>query len=218
MINNKYVIPTVFSTSSSDFKERFDKLIKVAKNIQIDFMDGKFVKAKSIDVSYVPDLHKYKNIFEAHLMVINPEKTINSVIKKGFKKSIFHIETINLKNALKFIHILKENKLEVFIAINPNTKLNKLDKYISYCKPDGILFLGVNPGKEGQKLDTNIFNRIKHIKKKFNSLKVQVDGGVNDKTASKLFKAGADILNSGSFVSNSNNPEKALKLLERMKK
>jgi len=84
------IIPTIFSKNKKQFNERFNKLIKISKNIQIDFMDGKFVKAKSVQLSQIPNLKKYKNNFEAHLMVKNPESWITKLKQKGFKKIIFH--------------------------------------------------------------------------------------------------------------------------------
>src|SRR6267378_2103541 len=87
------IIPTVFCKNKKDFKERFSKLIKISKEIQIDFMDGRFVKSKFIDFSAIPNLKRYNNNFEAHLMVQNPIKYILKLKKKGFKKIIFHFNT-----------------------------------------------------------------------------------------------------------------------------
>jgi len=69
-----HVIPSIFAESKEEFDEKFSNLVKISKKIQIDFMDGKFVSAKGIRASNVPNLKKYKNDFEAHLMVYRPEK------------------------------------------------------------------------------------------------------------------------------------------------
>ena len=88
------IIPTIFATNKSDFDKRFNLLRKISKNLQIDFMDGKLVDSKSISLNEVPNLSRYKNNFEAHLMVKNPDRWISDLEKKGFSKVIFHIEAM----------------------------------------------------------------------------------------------------------------------------
>jgi len=98
------------------------------------------------------------------------------------------------------------------VAINPETKLSSkiLDKiYLTKF----VLLMGVHPGKEKQALKKSILGRIKKIKSFSRKIIVQVDGGVNPKTARKLFDSGADILNSGSFVCESKNPKEAIEEL-----
>src|SRR3989344_6352940 len=92
-----HVIPTVFAHTSAEFDKRFAIVIKVARAVQIDFMDGILVPAKSINLADVPDLKKYTCYFEAHLMVARPEIWIKSCSDKGFKKIIFHIEALQNK-------------------------------------------------------------------------------------------------------------------------
>lgn len=215
-MKNNHIIPTVFSHNKKEFKPRFDKLIKVSKNIQIDFMDGKFVPGKSVTLNEIPNLKKYKNIFEAHLMVKSPKSWITKSKQKGFKRIIFHIEAVKEEEIEKLIGYSKELNIEVYLATNPDTKLKVLLKILKSLKnkPKGILFLGVHPGKEGQKFQKIILKRIKNLKKKYPKIITQIDGGVNEKTIKIISKYPVDFVNSGSFVSNSNNPSGQIKKLE----
>ena len=140
------IIPTIFATSKKQFNERFNKIISISNNIQIDYMDGKFVKSKSAPISQTPNLSKYGKNFEAHLMLYHPEKYINLLKNKGFNKIIFHIETT--KNPEVLINEIKKHKVKTFIAINPETNIFYALPHLK--KIDGILFLGVHPGKEHQ--------------------------------------------------------------------
>lgn len=208
------VIPTVFATSKEEFNEKFEKLIGISKEIQIDFMDGKFVKNKSISVKDVPDLKRYKNNFEAHIMVNNPRKWIYDLKKKGFRKIIFHAEAV--KNERDIISILKELKnlrINAFLAVNPDTTAEQLMPFIH--EADGILFMGVKPGKERQEFIPEVYRRISAIKQFNRRVFVQVDGGVNLEVASKLSKMRVDAINSGSFISSSNKPKDAFNKLVR---
>jgi len=201
------IIPTLFAENKEEFKKRFEKLI-FAKNLHIDIMSGKFVKAKSISLSQIPNLKKYKINFEAHLMIQNPLPLIKKLKQKGFNKIIFHIES---KNTEKTLSLIKQNKLFSFIAINPETKLEKILPYLS--KVNGVLFMGVHPGKEHQKFIPSVYKKISQLRKLNKKIKIQVDGGANDKTIPKLARHGVNNINVGSYISNSEAPRETLKKL-----
>lgn len=208
------IIPTVFSKNKNDFLSRFEKLRKVSRELQIDFMDGKFVRSKSISVRDVPNLFQYNNIVEAHLMCKNPGKYIDELRKKGFGRIIFHYEAINNdEEAIALLKNIRRHGIHAVIAINPRTYPKKLEGLIPHLHH--ILIMGVSPGREKQKLLKSAFTKIRYLKKYHPEIKIQIDGGVNKQTAPKLFKAGANILNSGSFVADSKNPEKAIEELKK---
>ncbi len=210
---NSSVIPTVFARSKKEFEERFEKLIKVSEYIQIDFMDGKFVKGRSIRVEDIPYLKKYKNNFEAHLMVNNPEKYSEKLKKKGFKKIIFHIESVNKEGAEKLIERIKKLRMEVFVAINPETPVMDIVQLIN--KVDGVLVMGVHPGKEHQHFIPAVYDKIKELRNFKEKIKIQIDGGVNFDNIRKLKESGADFINSGSLVAEAENPKEIIERLSR---
>jgi ribulose-phosphate 3-epimerase len=210
---DRNVIPTVFAIEKKKFKERLDSLRKISKFIQIDLMDGIFVKNKSIEIDEVPNLSNYRNKFEAHLMVKSPSIYIDKIKRKGFKKVIIHCESFKSKNELlETVEKIKKKKMKVFIALNPESTLEGIIQFLTIV--DGVLFMGVNPGKEHQNFIDEVFVKIRELRKFKKKLDIQVDGGVNIKTAPKIKEAGANIINSGSFISDSDNPKKALNELE----
>ena len=201
------IIPTIFSYNKKEFDEKLDRILPITKKIQIDLMDGIFVQKKSVEPRHIPDLSKYNKEFEAHLMVMEPKKYYEKIKNKGFKKIITHIESYkSLKDATNFFEELKKQKIKPVIAINPLTRLDKL----IIKSFDFFLIMGVQPGKEKQTLKKSVYNKINKIKTENPKAKIQIDGGVNPNNARKLFKAGANYLNSGSFISQSTEPQKAL--------
>ena len=203
------IVPTVFAMSKKEFYSRFNKLRLLAKFIQIDFMDGKLVKKKSIKIKDIPNLSPYKNNFEAHLMIKNPEKQINKLKEKGFSKVIFHIEALKNRNkTIKLIAEINKSKMKSFIALNPKTNINKVFFYLPYI--NGILLMGHKPGLENISFLPSIYKKIKSLRLINNSISIQIDGGVNDKNIKKLVKSGANIFNVGSFVADADNPIKNL--------
>ncbi|MDO8460321.1 MAG: ribulose-phosphate 3-epimerase [Nanoarchaeota archaeon] len=214
---NSQIIPTIFSQSKEEFLNRFNLLSKFAPSIQIDVMDGKFVNNTSIPLSDIPNLKKIKNKFEVHLMVYHPEKYIEKLSSKGFKKIIFHIESYTDqegKSVQRLIEKIKSQNIQAFIAINPETPLERILPYVS--STDGILFMGVHPGKEHKSFIPEVYKKIKKLKTFNKSIIVQVDGGVSPNNIDQLANIDADILNTGSYVSDSKNPIQAFKILDNL--
>ena len=212
------VIPTIFAKNRKEFDEGFNKVVNLTKDIQIDFMDGKFVKAKGIKLNDVPNLSKIGKNFEAHLMVKNPEKYLTSLKKKGFSKTIFHYQAMkNEKAILNLIKAIKKKKMKAWIAFNPEVVFENIIWIISLFKRelDGILLMGVKPGKEKQKFISKTLDKIKEIRGINKSIKIQIDGGVNDKTIIKMKNSGVNYVNTGSFVSKAKDSEKVFKLLKK---
>lgn len=206
------IIPTVFAKEKKEFDKRFNILIEISDYIQIDFMDGHFVRSSGIKLSDVPNLRNFKNKFEAHLMVKDPLHWIKRLKNKGFSKVIFHYEVIKEKKAIEnIINEIHKEDMDAFIAINPETFEDKIFDYLALV--EGVLIMGVHPGKEKQTLAYKTHYKLKNIREKSKKIILQVDGGVNIYTAPALAKSGADILNSGSFIGKNKNPQEAYEML-----
>lgn len=207
------VIPTIFVTKEEDLLPRLEKLLPISKKIQIDFMDGEFVPNSSPKISLIPDLTQYKeHEFEAHLMYERPKKFIEDCIKKGFKKIIFHYESQETEHEVLYMWLyIKKNGIQPILAINPETPIEILDrmKFVDF-----VLCMGVHPGKEHQAFIPEVAEKVKQIKEKYPNTTVQVDGGVNLETAQKLKSSGCDIINTGSFVAENEDPKTALEQLQ----
>ncbi|MEK6843846.1 MAG: ribulose-phosphate 3-epimerase [Nanoarchaeota archaeon] len=207
------IIPTILAHNKEEFNKRFEKLIKISKNLHIDFMDGKFVKSTGIKISQIPNLKNYNINFEAHLMTINPGKYLLLLKKKGFKKIIFHYEAIQEGKIISIIKKIKSNNMKAIIALNPETQINNIIPFLN--KISGVLVMGVYPGKENQKFISKVYEKIKGLRKINKKINIHVDGGVNLSNIKKLKMLGVNCINSGSFISNSIDPKRALRHLEK---
>ncbi len=203
------VIPTILSFNKRVFSSKLEKLRKISNEIQIDFMDKKFVPTKSVALEEVPSLNRYKNVFEAHLMVENPDEWVTPLKEKGFSRIIFHYEAVKKKEIIRLARKIKRQGMEPILAINPGTRAENIYAYLSHFKK--ILFLGVRPGREHQKFKLVVYNQIRKLREKNKKIIIQVDGGVTPEVAGKLRLLGANIINSGSYISSNKNPEKAFK-------
>lgn len=206
------IIPAILEKNPAGFLNKIKLTSPIFKWIQLDIMDGKFVPWKNFADPKI--IKKYsRNNFEIHLMVARPSRQIEKWSKAGAKRIIFHVEC--LEDSDKVIAKIKKYKLQVGLAFNPKTSITKTKPFLN--KIDLLLFLGVTPGKQGQKFQPSIIKKIKTIKKLRPKCKLAVDGGVNDKNAKNLIKAGINILNVGSYLFNSKDIKVALKKLKRPK-
>lgn len=152
---------------------------------------------------------------------------------------IFHFENFD-ENEFKFLkEINKKNKVKFGIAITTKTPVeiivpflngftptpkNKGYKFVKGINKENksnnlvwgfkfVQLLAVNPGFSGQKFNKETIKKIKFLKKNYPKVVVEIDGGINPQTARLVKKAGADIINSGSYIFNSKNPKEAYQKL-----
>src|SRR3989344_4901004 len=189
------IIPSILSLDEAEIQGNLNILEKYFKTVQIDVMDGKFVPQKRFSPDFVSKL-KTTMQKEVHLMVDEPDKLVDEYIKAGAKTIIFHIEAV--KNPFTLIKKLKNRKIKVGIAVNPETGLQKVKPYLD--KIDQLLIMTVNPGKGGQKLIQSMLNKVKEARKLSKKLIIEVDGGINNSNIKEAISAGANYVVVGSAL------------------
>ena len=146
-------------------------------------------------------------------MTKSPEKYFSILKEKGFKKTIFHYEAFFEKEKIiSFARKIKKEGMAVFLAVNPETKVH--DYLLLLKEFDGVMFMGVHPGKEHQTFIYSVLEHVKELRHFDKKIDIQLDGGVNAGNISYIKKAGVNIFNSGSYISESDNPKAALKKLK----
>ena len=168
----------------------------------LDVMDGTFTKYKSIDYEYFDTLReKSALLFDAHLMVAEPQKVVNKYIKSSANIITLHYESFQDKTLMvKTLKKIKKAGKMVGLAIDLDTKIEVIDPYIKHL--DMVLILAVKAGKGGQEFNKSAINKIKYVRQLMPEILIEVDGGINEKTGAQCVKAGADILVAGSYVYN----------------
>ena len=187
----------------------------------IDVMDGKFVKNNTIEMmrEYTEYIKQVANTpIEVHLMVEDVETYAKTYIDMEIDSITFHIESLkNEKQVLELISFIKENNVKVGVTLKPRTEIEKVYPYLPYIHR--VLVMSVEPGEGGQKFIPETIDKIKQLNKFIYEnnydIDIEVDGGINDKTAKDVIEAGANILVAGSYISNSENYKEAIKKLKK---
>jgi ribulose-phosphate 3-epimerase len=86
------------------------------------------------------------------------------------------------------------------VSLNPSTPPEAISYVIDQL--DLVLVMSVNPGFGGQSFIPAVVPKIARLKEMIGSrpIHIEVDGGVNTKTAALCAKAGADVLVAGNAV------------------
>ena len=172
----------------------------------IDVMDGKFVEKDTYqkmlnNASYIKRISNLP--LDVHLMVEDVKATIDDFLAVEPNIITFHLEACKSKEEVyEIINYIKENNCKVGIAVKPNTKIEEVYEFLPYIHM--CLVMTVEPGKGGQTFLTDMLNKIDTLRKyreeQSLELDIEVDGGINLRTAPEVKKAGANVLVAGTAI------------------
>ena len=210
------IAPSLLSADFACLKKEIDK-IKVAEWIHYDVMDGHFVPNISFGYSILKDVSKVTDKYlDVHLMISDPFKYVDNFIASNALLIVFHYEAVEENEINKLIKHIKNNNIDVGIAIKPDTCQDVLKPFLSQL--DLVLVMSVEPGFGGQTFNHSAIEKISKLAKlreenNYHYL-IEVDGGINESTAKLCRQAGVDVLVAGSYVFNSDDYTKAIESLK----
>ena len=169
-------------------------------------MDGHFVPNLTIGPPVIKALKKHCSIkFDVHLMISPVHKYIEAYSDAGADIITIHPEATNDLSAS--IKKIKDLGKKVGVSLNPETKVNIIEKYLNEINL--VLIMSVNPGFGGQKFMPEVLNKIKKLKniqrEQNIDFDIEIDGGINFENSKIAIEAGANILVSGTTIFKSNN-------------
>ena len=172
----------------------------------IDVMDGNFVEKDTYHdmVEYSAYIRRISNLpMDVHLMVKDIETAIEVFSAVEPNIITFHLEACkNKEEVMKYITLIKEKGSRVGIAIKPETPIEQVYEYLPYIHT--CLVMTVEPGKGGQTLITDMIAKISELKlyteRKNIDIDIEADGGINLKTATRVKRAGANVLVAGTAI------------------
>lgn len=182
--------------------------LEVAKTdyFHIDVMDGKFVEKDTYEkmfqnASYIKRISNLP--LDIHLMVEDIKGAIDDFLALEPNIITFHLEACKDKEEVwKMIQYIKDNGCKVGISVKPNTKIEEVYEFLPYIHM--CLVMTVEPGKGGQTFLTDMVHKIEKLKKQVEEqnleLDIEVDGGINLRTAPEVKKAGANVLVAGTAI------------------
>lgn len=182
--------------------------------IHFDVMDGVFVNNISYGIPVLKSVSDVAQItLDVHLMIVEPEKYICQFAESGADIITFHYEATS--DCGKVIDLIHSFGKKAGVSVKPGTPVSVLYPYLD--KIDMILVMTVEPGFGGQGFIYGTLKKINELKgeldKRCMKVPIQVDGGINDKTAPEVKKSGASILVAGSYLFKAADMKNAVELL-----
>jgi ribulose-phosphate 3-epimerase len=189
-----------------------------ADALHLDIMDGHFVPNLTFGPTAVAAVNRATDLFlDVHLMIYNPYDYIESFVKAGADRIIIHFEaTEHVEDTLDFI---RRCNVQAGLAFRPETSGSLIPKFLPFA--DLILVMTVSPGFGGQEFMPKMLDKVKLTREAADRLNlntlIQVDGGINDKTAKLCVAAGANVLVSGSYLYSQPDLKEAIEKLRHVK-
>jgi len=215
----KLLAPSILSADFSRLGEEIKEIEEAGADIiHLDIMDGRYVPNITFGMPVIESIRKITDLpFDAHLMIVEPEKYILDFIKAGCNMISFHPDaSIHVHRT---IELIKSNNVMAGIVLNPATPVNVLEEIIYYI--DYVLIMSVNPGFGGQKFIPQTLNKVYKLKRLMEEtgredVLIEMDGGIKADNIREISMAGVNIFVSGSGVFKGDKKENVKKLKGNM--
>jgi ribulose-phosphate 3-epimerase len=225
------------SILSGDFGRLADEARRLeeagADGIHVDIMDGHFVPNLTLGPKALGAIRKATSLFlDVHLMLYNPFDYIEAFVEMGADRLTFHFEaTEDVEDTLLFI---RKCGKKAGLAFRPETSFSMIPKYLIQC--DMVLLMTVSPGFGGQEFLPEVLEKVQLTRaccdrggirqggivaagkvnpQSMPPFDIQVDGGINLKTAPRCVAAGANVLVSGTYLYQQPSLSQAIQQLRR---
>jgi len=192
------IVPSILSADAGRLTEQVQEAeAGGADRIQVDVMDGHFVPNLTFGPLVVEAVRRATSLpIEAHLMVERPELFLDAFAKSG--ATLIEVQVEATTSLYRTVQTLKELGVQAGVAINPATPVDDLVEILPYI--DLVNLMTVEPGFGGQKFIPHSPEKIRRLRVLSPDMEIEVDGGIDARTAPLVVAAGATVLVAGNSV------------------
>lgn len=207
------IIPGILEKEWIEIERKIEIVKPFAHTIHIDIIDGKFASNTTL-LDPAPFAQLTQDLFfELHMMVDNPIQYLKPFAEVGFKRFLGNIE--RMPDQAEFV---AQGQLlgEVGLAIDGPTDLSAVK--VPYSDLDSILIMTIKAGESGQTFNPEYLKKVEILLRQLadhNDMKIEIDGGINDRTIVQAKNAGATRFVSTNFLFSSPNPQSQFDLLKK---
>ena len=208
------VAPSILSADFSRLGQEVSDICQDGADfVHVDVMDGHFVPNLTFGPMVLKAIKPFSTVpMDVHLMMTNPADFIEQFILAGANRLTIHQEIAADVGAL--LSKIRSLGAKAGLCLKPQTPVETIVPYLDLL--DLVLVMTVEPGFGGQAFMEDKLPKITALKQLIGSrsIDIEVDGGINDKTALAAIHAGADVLIAGNYIFKSENRKKAIETLK----
>ncbi len=212
------VAPSILSADFVNLERDIRKLSETGVDyVHIDVMDGIFVPNITIGIPVVAAIRHITDLpLDVHLMIDRPLRYVEQFCKAGSDLLTVHIEADTEENTLEALKKIRANGVRAAVSIKPNTPAEAVLPFLPLC--DLILMMTVEPGFGGQAFMEHLMPKLRQLRAYIDAqnpaCELEVDGGVNEKTAMICRENGANVLVAGSAYFKAADPAAFVRALK----
>ena len=196
------ISPSILSSDFANLQSEIEAIARCGADlVHVDVMDGHFVPNITIGVPVVKSVKKISPLpLDVHLMISDPLFYAKAFAEAGSDLITFHLESES--DPAETAAAIRSAGAKVGISVKPKTPAEAIFPYLPLC--DLVLVMTVEPGFGGQSFMADMLPKIEAISARCRetglSPMIEVDGGIDPRTAPLVAKAGANVLVAGSAV------------------
>ena len=212
------VAPSILSADFVNLERDIRKLSETGVDyVHVDVMDGIFVPNITIGIPVVAAIRRITALpLDVHLMIDRPIRYIDQFCKAGSDLLTVHVEADTEENTLEALKKIRANGVRAAVSIKPNTPAKAVLPFLPLC--DLILMMTVEPGFGGQAFMEHLMPKLRQLRAYIDdqnpACELEVDGGVNEKTAMICRENGANVLVAGSAYFKAADPAAFVRALK----
>lgn len=189
------VLPGILEKDFDKIKRNIDLVKDFVEWIHIDVLDNTLIPNNTYNNWEAFKIYNGQVKFEAHLMVSDPKKYVEPLVRNGFDRLVAHVEGDSVRD---FIHECRIHQVEVGVALDGPSPLELVEPYLGEI--DCVTIMMYKSGASGQTFQREQLTKIKKISEEYKELPIEVDGGIDKSTAILVIENGATRLVSTSYL------------------
>ena len=196
------ISPSILSADFANLQRDIER-IATADYVHVDVMDGLFVPNITIGIPVVKSIRPTTTLpLDVHLMIDRPVRYVSDFCDAGADIVTVHVEADSEDGTHEALRRIHAKGKKAGIVLKPKTPASAVLPFIN--EVEMILIMTVEPGFGGQKFMADMMPKVAQVRRYIDAMnpqcELEVDGGVDPKTAPLCIQSGANVLVAGSAV------------------